>query len=160
MPANLEIIKENSSNIIRNRLKLVFFVKLGIDSFIGDIIKGLSKEYETKKIIVTEYGQIDEGMEWADICWFEWCDELIAYGSKLEIAKDKRVICRLHSYEAFTDYIHNVSWDNADKVIFVAEHIKDNVLSKVDIDKDKVEVIYNGINLEKFKFKKEKKELI
>ena len=47
-------------------------------------------------------------MIWADICWFEWCDELVAYGSKLSIAKEKRIICRLHSYEAFTDLPANV----------------------------------------------------
>ncbi|MBW9154757.1 glycosyltransferase family 4 protein [Clostridium estertheticum] len=142
---------------IRNRLKLVFFVKQGVDSFLCDIIDGLSKEYEVKKIIVTEYRQIDEGMLWADICWFEWCDELITYGSKLQSAKLKIIICRLHSYEAFTDYIHNVSWDNVDRIIFVAEHIKENVLKKVDIDKDKANVIYNGINFEKFKFNERKK---
>lgn len=61
-------------------------------------------------------------MQWADICWFEWCDELIAYGSKLELAREKKVICRLHSYEAFTDYINNVTWNSIDKLI-VVEHI-------------------------------------
>ena len=42
-----------------------------------------------KKIIVNNYSQIDNGMEWADICWFEWCDELIEYGSKHKLSRDK-----------------------------------------------------------------------
>lgn len=105
-------LKEDISCVVKDKMKLVFFVRLGLDSFLGDIIEGLSQEYEIKKIIATEYKQIEDGMQWADICWFEWCDELIAYGSKLELAREKKVICRLHSYEAFTDYINNVTWNS------------------------------------------------
>lgn len=46
--------------------------------------------YETKKIIVTDYKQIDKGLEWADICWFEWCDELITYGSRHHLSENKK----------------------------------------------------------------------
>ena len=70
---------------------MIFFVKQGLDSFLPDIIEGLSDEYETRKIIINELNQIDEGMKWADICWFEWCDELVIYGSQLELAKEKRI---------------------------------------------------------------------
>jgi 2-polyprenyl-3-methyl-5-hydroxy-6-metoxy-1,4-benzoquinol methylase/glycosyltransferase involved in cell wall biosynthesis len=143
--------------IIEDKKKLAFFAKQGMDSFISDIITGLLEEYDIKKIIVTDYKQIDDGIQWADICWFEWCDELVVYGSKLDIAKEKKIICRLHSYEAFTNYPLNVNWKNIDKVIFVCNHIMDNVLSKVRIDRSKCEVIYNGINLSKFKFKERKK---
>lgn len=139
------------------KIKLIFFVKEGLDTFLEDIIKELSNEYETKKIIVAEYKQIEDGMKWADICWFEWCDELIIYGSKLELAKEKKIICRLHSYEAFTNYIYNVNFDSIDKIIFVAEHIKNNVLEKINIYFDKVSVIYNGIDLKRFRFKERKK---
>nr|WP_225897404.1 glycosyltransferase [Clostridium botulinum] len=96
-------------------------------------------------------------MKKADICWFEWCDPLVAYGSKLETAKDKKIICRLHSYEAFTSYIYEVNWSNVDKVIFVAEHIKRFVLSKIFIPEEKVYVIPNGIDLSKQEFKERKK---
>lgn len=123
-----------------------------MDNFLSDIINGLFNEYEIKKIIVTDYKQIEQGMHWADICWFEWCDELIIYGSKLPIAKEKKIICRLHRYEAFTDYPKNVNWDNVNKVIFVSEHIKDVVTSKINLPYDKCEIIYNGINLNKFKY--------
>lgn len=137
-----------------DKKNIVLFVKQGLDSFLEDIIVGLSGEYVTKKIIVTDFKQIDEEMEWADICWFEWCDELISYGSKLNIAKEKIIICRLHSYEAFTDYPANVEWGNVDKIIFVAEHIKNFVVENYCIDEEKTIVIPNGIDYKKWDFAK------
>ncbi|MFW6026940.1 MAG: glycosyltransferase, partial [Candidatus Woesearchaeota archaeon] len=151
----LEKLDEEIEGDIGQKNNLVFFIKKGLDKFIDDLIEGLSIEYNTKKIIVEEYSQIDKWMEWADIVWFEWCDELVIYGSKQKIAKDKKIICRLHSYEAFTDYIKKVKWDNIDKVIFVAEHIKKAVSEEID-DKieDKSVIIPNEIDIDKFKFKK------
>lgn len=140
-----------------NKKKITFFILPGLDNFIDDIIEFLSQKYDTKKVIVRNYNQIDEEMKKADICWFEWCDPLVAYGSKLKIAKDKKIICRLHSYEAFTNYIYDVNWSNVDKIIFVAEHIKRIVLSKVFIPQEKVYVIPNGINLSQQKYKERKK---
>lgn len=137
--------------------KIAFFVKPGMDSFLGDIINGISSDYEVKKILVKSYKEIDQWMAWADISWFEWCDELVIYGSKLELANEKRIVCRLHSYEAFTDYHKKVNWDNVDKLVFVAEHIKKNVLKKININDEKAVVIPNGINLNKFTYKERKK---
>ncbi|MCH4259678.1 MAG: glycosyltransferase [Clostridium tyrobutyricum] len=162
---NLKRNIRNTINAIRdkhpeaineNRLKLIFFVKQGMDSFLGNIIDGLSNEYITKKVIVTDYKQIDKGMEWADICWFEWCDELVIYGSKLFMASEKKIICRLHSYEAFTDYPSKVDWDKVDKLIFVGEHIRKFITNKFKIDNKKIEVIPNGIDVNKWTFKDRK----
>ena len=89
--------------------KLAFFVNKNLDSFLGDVISALSEAYETRKIIVSDLKQIGEGMEWSDICWFEWCDNLIIYASKLPIAQNRKIICRLHSYEAFAGYPANAS---------------------------------------------------
>ncbi|MGH4120171.1 glycosyltransferase [Clostridium sp.] len=138
-----------------HRMKIAFFVKQGLDSFLGDIINELSVEYETKKMIVTDYSHIDEGMEWADVCWFEWCDELVAYGS-LNNVKNKKIICRLHSYEAFTDYPSKANFENVDKIIFVAEHIMNFVVDKFDLAKEKVIVIPNGIDFKKWTFSERK----
>lgn len=152
---------ENISNIKLTSKKndkktIIFFVKQGLDSFLEDIITGLSGEYLTKKLIVTDFKQIDEEMELADICWFEWCDELISYGSKLNIAKEKIIICRIHSYEAFTDYPANVAFENIDKIIFVAEHIKNFVIDNFSIDEEKTIVIPNGIDHKKWTFAERK----
>ncbi|MFL0251068.1 glycosyltransferase family 4 protein [Clostridium neuense] len=133
--------------------KVAFFVKEGLDSFLSDIIAEISGEYEVKKIIVTAYNQINEGVQWADICWFEWCDDLVIYGSKLQEAKEKKIICRLHSYEAFSDYPSNVNWKNVDKLIFVSSYIRDFSVKRFNLDISKTEVIENGIDLSKYKFK-------
>jgi len=139
-----------------NRRNIVFFVKQGLDSFLEDIINTLSHDYVTKKIVVTNLKQIDEGMKCADICWFEWCDELIFYGSKLDIAKEKNIICRIHSYESFTEYPCDVYWKNVDKIIFVAEHIRNFTIDTFNIDKEKTMVIPNGIDIPKWTFQDRK----
>lgn len=139
------------------RKRLVFFIKKGLDSFIDEIISGLSAIYETKKIIVTNLKQIDDEMTWADICWFEWCDELIIYGSKLQLAQKKKIICRLHSYEAFTDWPPQVQWQNVNLVIFVANFIRDFVVENApSLKTSQTIVIPNGIDTDKYTFAKRK----
>lgn len=141
---------------VKLKQKIAFFVVQNGDSFINDIISGLSDIYETKKIIVTNYDQIDKGMEWADICWFEWCDQLIIYGSKHILASKKKIICRLHRYEALTNNPIKVTWENVDKLIIVTDHLKKFLLSQIPNIEEKVDIvtIKNGVDLKKYKFKK------
>lgn len=148
-----KISSEHEIISVEDKKKIVFFVKQGMDSFLGDIINGLSEEYETKKIVVADYKQIDEGMQWADICWFEWCDELVAYGSKHRLAGEKKIICRIHGYEVYGDLIKNTNWKNIDDLIIVAPHIRRIFEENTkDINKGKLEVhtIFCGINVSKF----------
>ncbi|OAA90631.1 glycosyltransferase [Clostridium ljungdahlii] len=147
---------EHTQPISSLKLKLVFFVKQGMDVFLDDIINGLSNEYINRKIVVTDYNQIDTWMQWADICFFEWCDELVIYGSRLPISKEKKIICRLHSYEAFTSYPNNVQWNNIDVLIFVGEYIKKFVVNKFKISDQKVVVVPNGIDISKWTFEERK----
>lgn len=138
--------------------KIAFFIKKGLDNFIDEIILGLMDEYFVRKIIVTDFKQIDEGMQWADICWFEWCDELVIYGSRHDLAREKKLICRIHRYEAFTNYIFQVEWENIDKIIFVASHIFDIVNSKLKGNiENKSIIIPNGIHLQNYNFRNRKK---
>ncbi|WP_392486084.1 methyltransferase domain-containing protein [Haloimpatiens sp. FM7315] len=144
---------KNESMRLEPRKKLVFFVKQGLDNFLTDIIRNLSLKYDTKKIIVRNYKEIDEGMRWADICWFEWCDDLIVYGSKQKLAKEKIILCRLHRYECFTKYPREVFWDNVDKLILVTDHLKKLLSLQIyDIEK-KVNIITikNGVDMDKYK---------
>ncbi|MDI6617557.1 MAG: FkbM family methyltransferase [Clostridiales bacterium] len=154
--AEIQNIEKGHKDLLKPEKKKIVFFSKGDDSFIWDIINELSREYETRKITVTNLKQIDEGMEWADICWFEWCDELVIYASKLSIARDKKIICRLHSYEAFTTYPQNVNWNYVDKIIFVSDGIRNYVTEKFNLDRDKTLVIPNGIDIDKYTFNKRK----
>ncbi|URZ07870.1 methyltransferase domain-containing protein [Clostridium felsineum] len=139
--------------------KLAFFVKEGLDNFLVDVISGVSDEYDTRKIIVKSYDQINKWMQWADISFFEWCDELVIYASKLKMAEKKKIVCRLHRYEVFTDYPKMVNWDNVDRLIIVTEHLEKLLKIQVpDID-ERVHIVTvnNGVNLSKYKFKERKK---
>ncbi|MFZ5975450.1 MAG: glycosyltransferase [Bacillota bacterium] len=146
-------MKESFGNGSENSIKVAFFVKQGLDEFIGAVIDALNGWFETKKIVVAEQKQIDAGMEWADVCWFEWCDELVIYASRHVRAVEKKIICRLHSYEAFTDYPGQVNWEMVDLLVFVAGHIRDIVTDKNRIDPKKTIVVPNAIDTEEFSFR-------
>lgn len=151
-----QVFHSVSSTGTKSKGKIVFFSIKNGDKFLHDIIDDLSKDYHVRKIIVTNYSQIDEGMRWADICWFEWCDQLISYGSKLEIAKEKRILCRIHRYEVFTNNIVSVNWINVDKLIVVTDHLV-NIIEKVVPNIKEfvdIETVENGVNLNKFQFRR------
>lgn len=159
-----EIIKKISCEQqivpIENKQKMVFFVKEGWDGFLSEVINGLSDEYITKKIIVTNSKQIDEWMLWADICWFEWCDQLLAYGSNHSLANDKKIICRIHGYEVYTDLIMQPNWKYVDNLIIVAPHIRrifDKVTKDVDKGSLKIDTIFCGVDIETYPLNIKKK---
>lgn len=159
---DLIIELEEKINIIeakfstKNRKKIAFFVKPNMDAFIDDIIELLCEEYDTEKIIVTNTKEIDEWMEWSDICWFEWCDELVHYASYKPLARERKIICRIHGYEVYTPIINSVFWQNVDNIIIVTEHIKrlflENLHSKYR--NLNINVIHCGVDVEKYRFKK------
>jgi glycosyltransferase involved in cell wall biosynthesis/ubiquinone/menaquinone biosynthesis C-methylase UbiE len=146
------------TSINMNKKKIVFFVKQGLDGFLGDIIDNLSINYETKKVIVTDLKQIDQEMLSADICWFEWCDELVGYGSNLPLAREKILFCRIHRYEVFTDYPQKVKWENVDTLMLVTDHLRQLLLQQIPNLSKRVNIVIveNGINLSKYKFIKRK----
>lgn len=154
--------KKEEKKIKDNQKRIVFFVKQGMDSFLVDIVDNLSLDYNVKQIIIKnneDLKLIDRWMEWADICWFEWCDELVVYGSNLPIAKEVKIICRLHRYEVFTNYPHSVNWHNVDKLIVVTDHLKVFLSAQIpDIEKlVDIITVNNGVNLENYEFRERTK---
>ncbi|WP_226682073.1 glycosyltransferase [Sutcliffiella horikoshii] len=141
----------------QEKQKLVFFSIHGGDKFLQEIINGLKEDYEIRKIIVTDLMQVEEGMKWADICWFDWCDKLLEYGSSLEVAKTRRIICRLHRYEVFTTNPEKVIWENIDRLIFVSNHIYEIAKERISLPKEKISIIPNGINQTRFEYRDRKK---
>lgn len=139
----------------KRKHKIAFFSK-GDNKFLGDIVEKLSEQYDTQNIVLSnsqEMHQIDKWMAWSDISWFEWCDNLVAYAGKLELAREKIIVCRLHSYEAFTNYPAQVNWANIDKLVFVSEGLQKYTVDNFKINKDITNVIPNGVDTEKWNFR-------
>lgn len=60
----------------------------------------------------------------SDVLWFEWCNELLLAGLNKMQFKSSKVICRLHSYEIFTQIPAHVDWTKIDHLIFVNESVQ------------------------------------
>lgn len=134
--------------------KLTFFT-LGEDTFLRDIVISLRKDYDIKFFQRGTNQEFFQTLHDTDIAWFEFCDNLIIEATKY--AKICKTICRLHSYEMFTDLPAKVDWNKVDKLIFVNPIVKEYCLKKFNIRPDITTVIHNGINLNKFEFNPSKK---
>jgi glycosyltransferase involved in cell wall biosynthesis len=142
--------------------KITFFYPPKQDTFIKDIIKDLKKDYE-----VVSFSGGDEQLFWrtihsSDYCWFEWGDDNVA-GIMSNPAYSKYIV-RIHSYEIFNNIQHKINWNKVSKLILVNDSIKEiiqrgipGVMQGVPIPDDKINVIYHGIDLDKFKIPENKK---
>ena len=135
--------------------KISLICATGLDNFIDPIIEGLSDDYFVRKFIVNTQQELYNAIDWGDIIWLEWANEVAIIGTNYEGIKGKKVILRLHSYEIFTDFPKQINWAVIDRLIFVAPHIRDILKESIpDIEKKvKTEVVYNGLDLDKIPFK-------
>lgn len=141
---------------IKKNEKIAFFCLPGLETFIKPIAEELTYEYDVRLIISKEEKEIKEGIEWADIVWIEWANELAIYITNKFNLTDKYVINRLHSYEVFSGYPLKINWGFIDKLIFVSNHIKEMFFEEFNVEID-FDIINNGIDLDKYKFKNRKK---
>ncbi|MFH1893699.1 MAG: glycosyltransferase [Candidatus Zixiibacteriota bacterium] len=126
-------------------LKIAFFATQ--DSFADGILAHLAAGNEIKRFSSDSVHQMAELMQWADLAWFEWCDQLLIQATKLH--KTCKIICRLHSYEAFTQMPAEVDWTKIDRLILVNQNVAD-VLNEFHNIVVKKEIIHNGVDLNKF----------
>ena len=91
----------------------------------------------------------------AKVIWCEWAND-----NAIKIANyegDVKKYLRLHAYEAYNPIIHYIPFEKYDKVIFIAEHIKDYVEKVLHKKLDNAVIIKNGVDLNKFPFYKHEK---
>ena len=135
--------------------KISFICATGLDNFIDPIIEGLSSDYIVRKFIVKTQQEIYSAINWGDVIWLEWANEVAIIGTNYEGIKGKKVIVRLHRYEAFTDSPKQINWSVVNRLILVAPHMKGILKETIpDIEeKVKIKVVYNGLDLDKIPFK-------
>ncbi len=145
--------------------RISFLCMKGLETFIDPIVNSLDKndDYVVNKqyldLNLSDAKQkIHDAIHWSDIVWFEWANEMAIVGLNDEVfpeIKKKKVIVRLHSYEALSDMPTQIKWENVTTIIYVAPHIahiintyfpEQNINSNVEYT-----IIPNGVDLNKCK---------
>ncbi|MDD2869679.1 glycosyltransferase [Neomegalonema sp.] len=121
--------------------------------FVGDIVEHLKKKHEVRAEETRTTQELFELMKWSDVSWFEWCEQTAITASHLP--KVCRNIVRLHGYEAYLSYPEQIDWNYIDDLIIVSDVSKKPLKGRVP--EDKIKVIHNGVNLDKFTFNKHEK---
>jgi len=121
---------------------------------IGSFTADLAAHFGDGHNVVRRETWDDRWRGWADIAWFEWCDQNIIGASRVEWRCP--LVVRLHSYEAFADMPEQVNWKNVAALVFVADHIRDLALQKWPqiAQETRIRVIPNGVSTEGLTFSK------
>jgi hypothetical protein len=140
----IQIVPE--SDFGRKRIGVLCFS--GLESFIKPIVTHFEDDYAVRTCYSNSLPELGSVVDWADLVWIEWCNELaIELTNKLHVLEQKKVIIRLHSYEALSGYVRTVNWNVVDHLVFVAEHIREIVLRSFPNLKNivPITVVHNGV---------------
>jgi len=119
------------------------------DAFLGNIRSHLAANNEIHEFAGGSAALLERELVWADIAWFEWCDEFLAAATKLP--KQCRIVCRLHSYEAFSNNPEQVDWSKVDGLMFVNQSVRELLSGRIPSTL-KTAIIPNGVDFEKYPF--------
>lgn len=106
-------------------IKLAVLCIKGLETFIEPIARELEcdERYQVVRFYANKHEEIVDAVKWCDVLWVEWANEAAILATQVYDIRHKHVICRFHSYEAFTDMPSKVNWDMVDKCVFVARHV-------------------------------------
>ena len=142
------------SNVIKieNEVKIAVVAMPGLESFLPDIVHSLEEKYSVQTCYSKDMNEIATVVEWADIVWIEFANELAAHVTNELPVEDKQVIIRLHSYEALSGHCAHINWKVVDALIYVAQHIKELLpKQQIRLPADLTTyIIPNGVDTNKF----------
>lgn len=93
----------------------------------------------------------------SDVIFIEWCNAAALYITHYLWNTPKRIVLRVHSYEAFSHWPYFTNWGAIDEIIFVAPHIQNIFLKLHPIVKTlgiKTTVIPTYHNMNSYKISK------
>jgi glycosyltransferase involved in cell wall biosynthesis len=121
-------------------------------NFLRDFLPYLESRHEVRVLDANRTADIEIATTWAEATWVEWTERL-ARDLSLR-PRQGRLVCRLHSYEAYLPTLNEIRWNNVDAIVFSSPQIKTFVESKTPgIAQTKSFYVSEGVNLEKFAFK-------
>lgn len=126
-------------------LKIAFFASF--HSFLKPIMDHLREDNQVRLFEQGSEQEMQILLEWCDLAWFEWCDSLVIAATKMR--KQCKIICRLHSYEVFTEMPRQVDWNNVDHLVLVNRSVKE-LLSLNTAVSTPTTIIHNGVDTDRF----------
>jgi 2-polyprenyl-3-methyl-5-hydroxy-6-metoxy-1,4-benzoquinol methylase/Tfp pilus assembly protein PilF len=117
------------------------------DAFLGDIRRRLEQHHRVRIFAGGSRAQMERELAAADLAWFEWCDDFLIAAT--ELPKACPIVCRLHSYEAFTDHPERVDWSKVDAIVFVNQSVRDLVADRIPATVRTL-VIPNGVDFARY----------
>ncbi|MGE3181243.1 MAG: glycosyltransferase [Phycisphaerae bacterium] len=85
----------------------------------------------------------------ADVIFCEWCLGNAVWYSANKLPH-QRLVTRFHLQEQFTEFPTRLTWDAVDRVIFVSEHLRREVVARFGWGPEKLTVVPNYVNIEAF----------
>jgi len=143
---NKTLVQSCRTNVLE-RKKIVVIVAPALTSFLPGILRELAKNYTVQVVMVSNIEHAKPYIEWADLVWYEFGNELAIAGTNKY--PDKLSIVRVHGYEVINGFVEKINHSNA-HFIFVADHVR-NMVNIPEIA-DKVSIIHNGVNTSKYTF--------
>lgn len=148
-----ETLKAVREQIQPHRAKIAFFCGNDGMTFLKDIVEALGQRHPVRFFEGTTTQQMAELMRWSDISWFEWCTNLAQLGSAMP--KVCRTLVRLHRYEAYSDFMRQIRWENIDRLLTVGNSFVIDALRRWVPDvhsRVRIVSIPNGVDVERIKF--------
>ncbi|WP_419663760.1 DUF5672 family protein [Desulfosarcina variabilis] len=155
---NHPLYDRSSKSVVRK--KRILFLELlhqSTGGFLDHIVKSLKEKYDVKYLKTSSMDEVRSAVTWADIVWLEWANQMaIHVTNNISEIQDKKVVCRLHGYEVYTDMPARINWNRVHRLIFVAHHKKEIFNQKFPNKNVPQLVIRNGIQLENFSISENK----
>lgn len=105
--------------------RIAFLAEDNSFSFLSNIYNYFNERYEARIADVSKKESIEDALLFADTLWIEWTANIANFITNLP--KKHRIICRLHSYEAYLPTLQRINWNNVDKLIYISEQIRNYV---------------------------------
>lgn len=147
------VLETLGRQIRTSRAKIAFFCGADGATFLKPVAKALGQWHPIRVFDGKTAQQMAELMRWSDISWFEWCTNLAQIGSTLP--KVCRTIIRLHRYEAYSEFIKQIRWENVDVLLTVGNSFVLEALKRwlPDIhNRVRIASIPNGVDVDAIKF--------
>ena len=92
-----------------------------------------------------------EVLSWPDTVFVEWCDHAAVWAA-MHLPEHVRMIVRIHSFEALSQFPHLMDWSRVSDVIFVGDHVRDFLARAVPtlVNAGRIHVLPNEMQLDHF----------